>query len=173
MSAATCNGPRAAKALSISAAVEAFKIRRQQAQDFRPGACRHRHSRDLVQMRNATETPLAQGLALERNLFLKLCITEPALARMRSYEEENITSPSRRNIAQITAQSERDYFVGRKVDVIAASGGDLAAFAAKNATSIGRPAFTPGAFSTGPNPPTYPCWCRHWIHQYADRAALR
>jgi len=35
------------------------------------------------------------GDALERNLFLKLCITEPALARMRSYEEENITSPSR------------------------------------------------------------------------------
>jgi tripartite-type tricarboxylate transporter receptor subunit TctC len=48
-----------------------------------------------AQMSNATETPLAQGLALERNLFLKLCITEPALARMRSYEEENITSPSR------------------------------------------------------------------------------
>src|SRR5206468_10526939 len=46
-------------------------------------------------VRNATETPLAQGLALERNLFLKLCITESALARMRSYEEENITSPSR------------------------------------------------------------------------------
>src|SRR5258706_822846 len=46
-------------------------------------------------VRNATETPLAQGLALERNLFLKLCITEPALARMRSYEAANITSPSR------------------------------------------------------------------------------
>ena len=44
-------------------------------------------------VRNATETPLAQGLALERNLFLKLCISEPALARMRSYEEKN-TSPS-------------------------------------------------------------------------------
>src|ERR1700686_4038542 len=28
-------------------------------------------------VRNATETPLAQGLALERNLFLKLCISEP------------------------------------------------------------------------------------------------
>src|SRR4029077_9057784 len=51
------------------------------------------HIKRLV--RNATETPLAQGLALERNLFLKLCITEPALARMRSYEEKNITSPSR------------------------------------------------------------------------------
>jgi enoyl-CoA hydratase len=46
-------------------------------------------------VRNATETPLAQGLALERNLFLKLCISEPALARMRSYEGANITSPSR------------------------------------------------------------------------------
>jgi hypothetical protein len=45
-------------------------------------------------MSNATETPLAQGLALERNLFLKLCITEPALARMRSYEGKNIASPS-------------------------------------------------------------------------------
>jgi len=38
---------------------------------------------------------LAQGLALERNLFLKLCITEPALARMRFYEEKKIPSPSR------------------------------------------------------------------------------
>src|SRR4029077_7482716 len=46
-------------------------------------------------VRNATETPLAQGLALERNLFLKLCISEPALALMRAYEEQNITSPSR------------------------------------------------------------------------------
>src|SRR5438876_9606720 len=46
-------------------------------------------------VRNATETPLGQGLALERNLFLKLCVSESALARMRSYEEEKITSPSR------------------------------------------------------------------------------
>jgi enoyl-CoA hydratase/carnithine racemase len=46
-------------------------------------------------VRNATETPLAQGLALERNLFLKLCISKPALARMRSYEKDNIISPSR------------------------------------------------------------------------------
>ena len=46
-------------------------------------------------VRNATETPLAEGLALERNLFLRLCISEPALARMRSYEEKKITSPSR------------------------------------------------------------------------------
>src|SRR6201981_912069 len=46
-------------------------------------------------VRNAIETPLAQGLALERNLFLKLCISDAGLARMRSYEEQNITSPSR------------------------------------------------------------------------------
>src|ERR1700719_253588 len=46
-------------------------------------------------VRNAAETPLAQGLALERNLFLKLCVSDSALARMRAYEEEHITSPSR------------------------------------------------------------------------------
>ena len=45
-------------------------------------------------VRNATETPLADGLALERNLFLKLCISEAALARMRSYVKANVTSPS-------------------------------------------------------------------------------
>ena len=46
-------------------------------------------------VRNATETPLAQGLALERNLFLKLCIGDSALARMRSYEDKKISTPSR------------------------------------------------------------------------------
>src|ERR1700758_1117397 len=46
-------------------------------------------------VRGATETPLGEGLALERNLFLKLCISESGLARMRSYEEKKITSPSR------------------------------------------------------------------------------
>ena len=56
-------------------------------------------------VRNATETPLAQGLALERNLFLKLCMTEPALERMRSYQEKNITSPSRS--IEIDARSSR------------------------------------------------------------------
>src|SRR6202047_4227999 len=44
---------------------------------------------------HATETPLAQALALERNLFLKLCVSESALARMRSYEGKKVTSPSR------------------------------------------------------------------------------
>src|ERR1700738_1806715 len=34
-------------------------------------------------VRNATETPLAQGLALERNLFLKLCISCAGIGRMR------------------------------------------------------------------------------------------
>src|SRR5258708_21914819 len=46
-------------------------------------------------VRNATETPLAQGLAFERNLFLNLSVSESALARMRSYEGKKITSPSR------------------------------------------------------------------------------
>src|SRR6201998_2478245 len=46
-------------------------------------------------VRNATEIPLGQGLALERNLFLKLCVSDAGLARMRSYEEKKITSPNR------------------------------------------------------------------------------
>jgi enoyl-CoA hydratase len=46
-------------------------------------------------VRNATEMPLAQGLALERNLFLKLCVSDAGLARMRSYVEKKITSPNR------------------------------------------------------------------------------
>jgi len=46
-------------------------------------------------VRNATETPLAQGLALERKLFLRLWVSEAALARMRSYEGMTITALSR------------------------------------------------------------------------------
>jgi enoyl-CoA hydratase len=46
-------------------------------------------------VRNATEMPLADGLALERNLFMKLCISDTALARMRDYVGQNITSPSK------------------------------------------------------------------------------
>ena len=46
-------------------------------------------------VRNATDTPLAQGLALGRNLFMRLCVSDQALARMRSYEEKKITEPSR------------------------------------------------------------------------------
>ena len=56
-------------------------------------------------VRNATETPLAQGLALERNLFLKLCISDPAIARMRSYEGANITSPSRSIVVEARSAS--------------------------------------------------------------------
>ncbi len=37
----------------------------------------------------------AMALCESMSFFLRLCITDPALARMRSYEEENITSPSR------------------------------------------------------------------------------
>jgi len=44
---------------------------------------------------NANETPLADGLVLERNLFLRLCTSDTALARMRNYEEKKITEPSR------------------------------------------------------------------------------
>jgi enoyl-CoA hydratase/carnithine racemase len=46
-------------------------------------------------VRGAVQTPLAEGLALERNLFMKLCIGEPALGRMRTYESQNVTAPSR------------------------------------------------------------------------------
>lgn len=46
-------------------------------------------------VRGAMDTPLAQGLALERNLFLKLCVSDAGLARMRSYDSKKITSPNR------------------------------------------------------------------------------
>jgi enoyl-CoA hydratase len=51
-----------------------------------------RHIKRLV--RGAAATPLAQGLALERNLFMTLCIGEPAIARMKAYEAQNLTAPS-------------------------------------------------------------------------------
>ena len=56
-------------------------------------------------VRNATETPLAQGLALERNLFLKLCISQAAMERMRSYDEANVTSPSRSIVVEARGAS--------------------------------------------------------------------
>jgi len=46
-------------------------------------------------VRSANETPLADGLPFERNLFLRLCTSDTALARMRNYEEKKITEPSR------------------------------------------------------------------------------
>lgn len=45
-------------------------------------------------VRGAVQTPLAEGLALERNLFMKLCSGEPALERMRAYDAQSITAPS-------------------------------------------------------------------------------
>ena len=46
-------------------------------------------------VRGAATMPLDQGLALERNLFMKLCIGEPALARMKAYEAQAVTEPSK------------------------------------------------------------------------------
>jgi len=51
-----------------------------------------RHIKRLV--KGAVNTPLEQGLALERNLFMKLCIGEPAIERMKAYENRGITAPS-------------------------------------------------------------------------------
>lgn len=51
-----------------------------------------RHIKRLV--KGALNTPLEQGLALERNLFMKLCIGEPAIERMKAYENQGITAPS-------------------------------------------------------------------------------
>src|SRR5258705_13974645 len=53
------------------------------------------------------ETPLPQGLALERNLFLRLCTSEPAFARIRSYEGMKITAPSR-SIEEETGSASHD-----------------------------------------------------------------
>src|SRR3989475_5846044 len=46
-------------------------------------------------VRGATETPLAQGLLLERRLFMKLCLSDAALSRMPAYDEQDSASPSR------------------------------------------------------------------------------
>jgi enoyl-CoA hydratase len=51
-----------------------------------------RHIKRLV--RSALETPLDQGLQLERNLFMDLCGSEEAIARMRAYERMRVTDPS-------------------------------------------------------------------------------
>jgi hypothetical protein len=40
------------------------------------------------------ETPLDQGLRLERNLFMDLCGGDEAIARMRAYESRRITDPA-------------------------------------------------------------------------------
>lgn len=51
-----------------------------------------RHIKRLI--RAAVETPLDQGLQLERNLFMDLCGSEEAIARMRAYEDRRIVDPS-------------------------------------------------------------------------------
>ena len=51
-----------------------------------------RHIKRLI--RSALETPLEQGLQLERNLFLDLCGSDDAIARMREYERNSVTDPS-------------------------------------------------------------------------------
>jgi hypothetical protein len=38
-----------------------------------------------------------RGGLVERNLFMRLCLSDQALARMRSYEEKKITKPSARS----------------------------------------------------------------------------
>jgi len=44
-------------------------------------------------VRNAT-TPLAEGLALERNVFLKLAISDSALERLREYDAQKDPTPA-------------------------------------------------------------------------------
>jgi enoyl-CoA hydratase len=53
-----------------------------------------RHIKRLI--RNAVETPLDQGLRLERNLFMDLCGSDEAIARMRAYENKRATDPAQR-----------------------------------------------------------------------------
>ena len=45
-------------------------------------------------VRNAVETPLDQGLQLQRNLFMNLCGGDEAIERMRSYENKHVTDPA-------------------------------------------------------------------------------
>jgi enoyl-CoA hydratase len=51
-----------------------------------------RHIKRLVC--GAVETPLDQGLQLERNLFMDLCGSDEAIARMRAYEQRRVTEPN-------------------------------------------------------------------------------
>jgi enoyl-CoA hydratase len=51
-----------------------------------------RHIKRLI--RSAVETPLDQGLRLERNLFMDLCGGDEAIARMRAYENKRVTDPA-------------------------------------------------------------------------------
>ena len=51
-----------------------------------------RHIKRLI--RSALETPLDQGLRLERNLFMDLCGGDEAIARMRAYENKRVNDPA-------------------------------------------------------------------------------
>lgn len=51
-----------------------------------------RHIKRLV--KSALETPLERGLQLESNLFLDLCGSDEAIARMKKYEDKGVTDPS-------------------------------------------------------------------------------
>ena len=51
-----------------------------------------RHIKRLV--RSALQTPLADGLKLERNLFMDLCGSDEAIGRMRAYEDRRVTDPA-------------------------------------------------------------------------------
>jgi enoyl-CoA hydratase/carnithine racemase len=51
-----------------------------------------RHIKRLI--RGAFDTPLDQGLQLERNLFMDLCGSDDAIARMSAYENRHVTDPS-------------------------------------------------------------------------------
>jgi enoyl-CoA hydratase/carnithine racemase len=51
-----------------------------------------RHIKRLI--RGALETPLDQGLPLERNLFMDLCGSDEAIARMSAYENRHVTDPA-------------------------------------------------------------------------------
>lgn len=46
-------------------------------------------------VRGALTMPLDEGIARERNAFMQLCGGEPALERMRAYEAQQITAPSK------------------------------------------------------------------------------
>ena len=58
---------------------------------YKPRSVRH----SKRQVRSALDTPLEQGLQLERNLFLDLCGDAEAIARMRAYESKGLTDTSR------------------------------------------------------------------------------
>jgi enoyl-CoA hydratase len=52
-----------------------------------------RHIKRLV--RSALDMPLDRGLQLEYNLFLDLCGSDAAVARMKAYESKRLTDPSK------------------------------------------------------------------------------